>query len=66
MYGIAAGMEGYMLRLLKPWERIMAIAAGLLLIDPGLVTDSIGFTAMAFLVILQIIQNRRNKRIAAV
>jgi TRAP transporter 4TM/12TM fusion protein len=66
MYGISAGMEGYMLRILKPWERIMAIAAGLLLIDPGLVTDSIGFTAMAFLVILQIIQNRRNKRIAAV
>jgi TRAP transporter 4TM/12TM fusion protein len=65
MYGISAGMEGYMLRILKPWERIMAIAAGLLLIDPGLVTDSIGFTAMAFLVILQIIQNRSNKRIAA-
>ena len=42
MYAIAAGLEGYMLTMLNPVMRIILIAAGLMLIYPGTVTDIAG------------------------
>jgi TRAP transporter 4TM/12TM fusion protein len=46
----AAGLHGYLLGPAVLWHRAMLIAAGLLLIDPGLVTDLIG-AGLAALVI---------------
>ena len=42
MYAIAAGLEGYMLTTLNPVLRVVLLAAGLMLIYPGLATDIIG------------------------
>ncbi|MDR0486909.1 MAG: TRAP transporter fused permease subunit, partial [Treponema sp.] len=42
MFGLAAGVGGYMLRKAAVPLRLAAIAGGLLLIDPGLVSDFIG------------------------
>ncbi len=42
MYAIAAGLEGYMLTSLNPLLRVVLLAAGLMLIYPGLATDIIG------------------------
>jgi TRAP-type uncharacterized transport system fused permease subunit len=39
---LAAGLEGYFIRVARPWERAIFIAAALCLIDPGLVTDLVG------------------------
>ena len=39
---LAAGLEGYFIRVARPWERAIFIAAALCLIDPGLLTDLIG------------------------
>ncbi|MGH7412799.1 MAG: TRAP transporter permease, partial [Candidatus Rokuibacteriota bacterium] len=39
---LAAGLEGYFIRVARPWERAIFIAAAFCLIDPGLVTDLIG------------------------
>ena len=38
----AAGLHGYFLTATSGWQRMLLIAGGLLLIDPGLVTDIIG------------------------
>ena len=38
----AAGLHGYLVTAANPWQRTALVAAGLLLIDPGLVTDLIG------------------------
>ena len=38
----AGGLHGYFLTVTTHWQRAMLIVAGLLLIDPGLVTDIIG------------------------
>jgi TRAP transporter 4TM/12TM fusion protein len=53
MFGLAIGSEGYMLRRLTvPW-RLAAIAAGLLLIDPGLLSDIIGIGLIAAVTVVQ-------------
>jgi TRAP-type uncharacterized transport system fused permease subunit len=44
---LAAGMFGYLLREARPWERAFLLAAALLLIKPGLITDLIGFALLA-------------------
>ena len=53
MVAVSAGMEGYLLKKMRVWERILAIAAGLLLIDPGLATDLIGFSLIALVIVVQ-------------
>ena len=46
----AAGLHGYFITATTGWQRLLLIAGGLLLIDPGLVTDIIG-ACIALLVI---------------
>lgn len=53
MYGISAGMEGYMSTHMEWWERLLVIPAGLLLIIPGIVTDAIGIAIIAVVVVIQ-------------
>ncbi len=59
MFSISAGLEGYMLRNLKVYERLLAIAGGLLLVIPGLVTDVIGLALVAIVILLQIIGRKK-------
>ena len=54
---LAAGMFGYLLREARPWERVLLLAAALLLIKPGIITDLIGFVLLAVVVINQKIVN---------
>jgi TRAP-type uncharacterized transport system fused permease subunit len=50
---LAAGMMGWFVKELKPWERIVLIAAAFLLIKPGLYTDAVGYILLAFIFLLQ-------------
>jgi TRAP transporter 4TM/12TM fusion protein len=54
MFGLAVGLEGYMVRKVRLLERLIIIAGGLLLIDPGLVSDLIGIVMIAAVVALQL------------
>ena len=65
MFGVAAGLEGYMLRRTSWWERLICVAGGLLLIYPGIVTDVIGLTLVGLVVVIQILENRRDKKAIA-
>ncbi|MDR2102590.1 MAG: TRAP transporter permease [Treponema sp.] len=53
MFGLAVGLEGYMLRRVSPVERLAAIAGGLLLIDPGILSDLLGLAFIILVVVLQ-------------
>ena len=53
MYAISAALEGYMLGLLNPLVRVILLAAGLMLIYPGTVTDIIGTVITACVFILE-------------
>lgn len=52
-YFLAGGLEGYMWKSLKPYERILLLASALLMVDSGLVTDLIGIAIGAVITIAQ-------------
>lgn len=54
MFGVSAGLEGYVFRKCKAYERILFIIAGLLSIYPEFYSDIIGIAVIAILVIIQI------------
>jgi len=59
MFGVSAGLEGY-LRGSLPWPlRIVSIAAGLLLIIPGVLTDVIGVVLIAAIVAVQFLRKKK-------
>lgn len=63
MFGVSAGLYGYVFRKCNFIERILFIVAGLLSIYPEFYTDIIGIGLIAALIILQII-TRKKKAIA--
>ena len=65
MFGVSAGLEGYMLRNASWWERLLSIVGGLLLIYPGIVTDAIGLALVALVAVIQLLEKRHEKKIQA-
>ena len=47
IFGVAAGLGGFVFKPLKVWERVLFIAGGLTLLLPGLATDLIGLALVA-------------------
>ena len=50
---LAASLEGYFLRVATWFERVLFLAAAMLLIDPNAVTDVIGIVVLAIVLLLQ-------------
>ena len=50
---LAAGLQGYLLREARWWERAVLVAAALLLIKPGYISDAIGLVLLAGVVLSQ-------------
>ncbi|MGP1395815.1 MAG: TRAP transporter permease [Inquilinaceae bacterium] len=51
---LAAGLTGYLLTHTPPWQRVLLVAAAIVLIKPGLLTDAIGAACLAFVLAAQI------------
>jgi TRAP transporter 4TM/12TM fusion protein len=62
MVGIATGFTGYFHDHCKTWERILLVAGGLALVDPGTVTDLVG---TGILLLIYFIQKARKSKAAA-
>ncbi len=60
---IGAALEGYFMRPMKWYERIVCIAGGLLLIIPGLVTDAIGLGLVGIIFLIQYVSVHRKKAV---
>jgi TRAP transporter 4TM/12TM fusion protein len=58
---LAAGLMGYFRRECLWWERILLVAAALLLIKPGLVTDAVGLGLLAIVAASHYLGARRAK-----
>jgi TRAP transporter 4TM/12TM fusion protein len=54
----AAGLHGYFITPANGWQRALLVAAGFLLIDPGLITDIIGAVIASFVAAYQIMVRR--------
>ena len=59
MFSLAAGIEGYMFRKVAAPLRLIAIAGGLLLINPGLITDITGMVLIALVIVVQVIGRKK-------
>lgn len=62
MIGVSAGMIGYWMRKMPWYERIIAIGAGILLIVPGVVTDTLGIGILAALFFYQNMMNKKQNQ----
>lgn len=58
IFAVSAALEGYLLTNMKWYERIISVCGGLLLIYPGLVTDAIGLSLVAVVIVIQILIKR--------
>ena len=65
IFGVSAGLEGYIVRNASWWERLLAIAGGLLLIYPGLVTDLVGLGLVGIVVVIQLLEKRHDNKLQA-
>jgi len=65
IFGISAGLEGFIVRSMNWIQRIVCAAGGLLLIIPGLVTDIIGIALVALVVLWQVLENNKLKKAEA-
>lgn len=63
IFAVSASLEGYFLRRMPGYQRILSILGGLLLIYPGAVTDVIGLVLVAFVAVMQYMV-RKNDRAA--
>ena len=64
MMSIASGLMGYLTRDMKWITRIVLVVGGLLMIYPGTVTDIIGIVILAAIIVLQRIENKKDKAAA--
>ena len=62
IFGVSAALEGYLLRSMRWYERIASAVGGLLLIYPGLATDSVGLCLVAAVVVLQLIERKKGNK----
>ena len=62
---ISAGMEGYMMKKMPVWERLLALVGGLCMIIPGIATDAVGLGLIVLVVILQFIGKKKEDKSTA-
>ena len=58
MTAIGAGLAGFLVTRAHWIERILLVAAGLLLVDPGLVTDLIGIVVLGGVAVFEVLRRR--------
>ena len=58
---ISAGMEGYFLKKMPWWQRIIALAGGLCMVIPGWKTDAAGVALIVLLIVIQSLSGRSKK-----
>jgi len=61
IFAVSTALEGYLLRHMPWYQRVLSLIGGLLLIYPGYVTDAIGFCLVVLIVIMQTIAAKTHK-----
>lgn len=61
IFGVAAGLRGYIVRPMPIWERIIIIIAGLMLIHPDTVTDIIGIVIVVLIIFIDVKMSKKVK-----
>lgn len=59
IFAISASLEGYLLQHMPWYQRVLSAVGGLMLIYPGVATDTIGLLLVGAMVVLQYTQSRK-------
>ncbi len=59
IFGVSAALEGFLMRHMSWWQRVLSAVGGLLLIYPGIVTDTVGLVLVGTVVAIQVITTKR-------
>ena len=59
IFGVSAGLAGYLLNFMNWPQRILSIVGGLMLIDPSLTTDVIGIVLVALVFVWQLAMRKK-------
>ncbi|MBO5228767.1 MAG: TRAP transporter fused permease subunit [Lachnospiraceae bacterium] len=59
IFAVSASLEGWFLKHMPWYERVLSLVGGLLLIYPGAVTDIIGIGLVAVMAVMQFIERKR-------
>lgn len=62
VFGVAAGLRGYVFSNLMVWQRLVIIAGGLCLVYPGTVTDIVGIAVVLAICVLSKIGSKHNNK----
>ena len=60
--GVSAALEGWLVRTMLWYQRLVSAVGGLLLIYPGTATDLVGIALVGAVVLLQAAEQKRNPR----
>jgi len=60
IFGVSSALQGWFLHHMSWYERLLSAVGGLMLIYPGLITDTVGLALVAVVVILQIITRKKS------
>ena len=63
IFGVSASLEGYLIHRMRWFERILGAVGGLLLIYPGIVTDTVGLVLVAMTVVFQVLDRKEKATI---
>ena len=59
IFGVSASLQGYFMHQMTWYQRILCLVGGLLLIYPGIVTDTIGLSMVAIVLAMQLISRKK-------
>ena len=62
LYGVATCLNGYLFTKINPIFRVLFLAGGICMMDPGLLTDVIGIALVAALTVVQWLLGRKHKK----
>ena len=64
IFGVAAGLEGFVLRKMNWLYRIVCLVGGLGLMIPGAISDLVGLVLIGGVFVIQYLQNKKEREIA--
>ena len=64
LFGVAAGLEGFVLRKMNWLYRIVCLVGGLGLMIPGAISDLVGLVLIGGVFVIQYLQNKKEREIA--
>ncbi len=62
LYGVSAALNGFLYTKINPLFRILFLAGGICMMDPGLLTDMVGIALIAVLTVVQYLLGRKHKK----